>query len=185
MFINFIVFIAVFTFCGFAVLTKCSDISNVTNIWPNIGKTATIVFSIVLIFEKWAWKWKLLHGWLIPTPNIKGEWVGHMKYKYENKVCEKDFEVSIIQSFLYISISIKTDESKSDSVTASFDIDKERGIRNLIYTYRNEPKIGLRKRSPIHYGTASLSISDDFNKMEGYYWTDRDSQGELTLKKKN
>ena len=76
MFINFIVFIAVFTFCGFAVLTKCSDISNVTNIWPNIGKTATIVFSIVLIFEKWAWKWKLLHGWLIPTPNIKGEWVG-------------------------------------------------------------------------------------------------------------
>lgn len=183
-FITLIVIITVLTFCGFSVLTGNTSINSVSNIWPNIGKSATAVFFVVLIFEKWAWKWKKFQGWLVSTPNIQGEWKGHMKYKHKGKDCEKDFDVKIIQSFLYISVCIKTDESISNSVTATFDIDKERGIRKLIYTYRNEPKIVFRKKSPIHYGTSALSISDDFNEMEGYYWTDRNTQGELRITKK-
>lgn len=182
-FITIIVAIAVFAFCCFSVLMGNTSINRFSNIWQNTGNTATFVFVIVLMFNKWAWKWKVFQGWLVPTPNLQGKWKGHMKYKHEGKDCEKDFDVKIIQSFLYISVCIKTDESRSNSVTATFDIDKERGISNLIYTYRNEPKIGYREKSPIHYGTTSLSISEDYNEMEGYYWTDRNTQGELKLKK--
>ena len=94
-------------------------------------------------------------------------------------------EVSINQTFFHIQVKIKTGESKSNSIGATFDIDKERGISQLIYSYMNTPKSGVRHRSEIHYGTTTLSF-EGFNvvNLEGEYWTSRETTGEIHLKRK-
>ena len=52
--------------------------------------------------------------------------------------------------------------------------------------YLNTPKAGVRERSEIHYGSTILNF-DGFKvtKMDGEYWTDRETTGEITLTKKN
>jgi hypothetical protein len=49
----------------------------------------------------------------------------------------------------------------------------------------NTPKAGVRERSEIHYGSTILNF-DGFNvtKMDGEYWTDRKTTGEIILLKK-
>lgn len=50
------------------------------------------------------------------------------------------------------------------------------------YTYANTPKLGLRRGSPPHLGGAALTIfGEPPTRIEGEYWTDRDSKGTLTL----
>jgi len=102
-------------------------------------------------------------------------------YYWDGTFHDKATEVRIVQTFLHIQVQIKTDESWSNSICSSCDINEDKGIRQLIYSYLNVPKASVRERSQIHYGTASLYISDDFLKLEGNYWTDRKSQGELTF----
>jgi hypothetical protein len=80
-------------------------------------------------------------------------------------------------------IELETKESSSRNFCGTFDIDKDKHIKDLIYSYENEPKATLRNRSPIHYGTARLSINDDNTVMKGEYWTSRQTKGEMTLKK--
>jgi hypothetical protein len=46
--------------------------------------------------------------------------------------------------------------------------------------YRNEPKLSVRDRSPIHYGAIVLDVQGDpVKELAGCYWTDRNSRGEL------
>lgn len=84
----------------------------------------------------------------------------------------------------YIHLKVKTDESTSLSYSASFNINEQRQERELIYSYSNEPSIQNRSKSPIHYGAAKLSISDDKQELVGYYWTDRKTLGGLNFKKR-
>ena len=93
-------------------------------------------------------------------------------------------EIFIDQTFLNVQIRIKTGESRSFSIGASFDIDKDRGQQQLFYSYLNTPKAGVRDRSEIHYGSAFLVFDGfDVNEMEGEYWTSRETTGEIHLKK--
>lgn len=55
-------------------------------------------------------------------------------------------------TFLYLNVCLITEESKSQSIASVFNIDFECGIQQLLYTYNNIPKVGIRKTSAIHYG---------------------------------
>jgi hypothetical protein len=48
--------------------------------------------------------------------------------------------------------------------------------------YRNDPKVSVRDRSPIHFGGMHLRVSGE-DALEGDYWTDRKTSGRLTLKR--
>ena len=153
----------------------------------DIFKTISINVGIWLLFVNWAWKWRIWYPWLVPFPNLDGKWEGHLKSNYNNKSLEPiPTEVSINQTFFNIQVKIKTGESRSHSTGASFDIDKDRGIQQLIYSYLNTPKSSVRERSEIHYGT-TLLIFDGFkvDELEGQYWTDRETTGEILLRRKN
>ncbi len=153
----------------------------------HISTTISINIVIWMIFITWAWKWKIFYPWLVPFPNLSGNWVGTVKSNWKEKQLEPILiEVSITQNFFNIQVKIKTNESRSYSIGASFDIDNERGFQQLFYSYLNTPKSGVRERSEIHYGSTILNF-DGFKveKMEGEYWTDRETTGEITLKKKN
>ena len=156
----------------------------------HISTTISINIIIWLLFIKFGWKWKIFYPWLVPFPNLSGEWSGRIKSNWKEKEKELELEpipteVSITQSFFNIQVRIKTGESRSYSIGASFDIDKERGFQQLFYSYLNTPKAGVRERSEIHYGSTSLNFEGfAVKKMEGEYWTSRETTGEIILTKK-
>lgn len=153
----------------------------------HVSTTISINIVIWMIFISWAWKWKIFYPWLVPFPNLSGEWSGFIKSNWKGQELDPiPTSISITQTFFNIQVRIKTAESRSYSIGASFDIDTERGFQQLFYSYLNTPKAGVRKRSEIHYGSTLLNFEGfKVTKMEGEYWTDRETTGEITLTKKN
>lgn len=177
----FIVYGIIFT------LTQNFDSIDFHKAITHVSTTISINIILWMLFIAWAWKWKIFYPWLVPFPNLSGDWEGTIKSNWKEKELEPiSIEVSITQNFFNVQVRIKTKESRSYSIGASFDIDNERGFQQLFYTYLNTPKAGVRERSEIHYGSTILNF-DGFKvtKMDGEYWTDRETTGEITLTKKN
>ena len=152
----------------------------------HISTTISINIVVWLLFIKWGWKWKIFYPWLVPFPDLSGDWSGTIKSNWKEKGLEPiPTEVSITQTFFNIQVRIKTGESRSYSIGASFDIDKDRGFQHLFFSYLNTPKPGVRERSEIHYGSTLLNY-EGYNvvKMDGEYWTSRETTGEIELTKK-
>lgn len=153
----------------------------------HISTTISINIIIWVLFIKWGWKWKMFYPWLVPFPNLSGDWSGVIKSNWNEKESKPiPTEILIVQTFFNIQVRIKTDESRSYSIGASFNIDKDRGFQQLYYSYLNTPKPGVRERSEIHYGSTLLNFEGyNVTKMDGEYWTSRETTGEIELTKKN
>ncbi|ELR69304.1 hypothetical protein C900_05188 [Fulvivirga imtechensis AK7] len=168
------------------LLTQDLDSIDFNKALSHISTTISLNIIVWLIFIKWAWKLKIFYPWLVPFPNLAGDWTGEIKSNWNDKNLDSiQTDVSIRQSFFHIQVKVKTGESKSYSIGASFDIDQDRGQQQLFYSYLNTPRPGVRERSEIHYGSTVLYF-DGFNvtTMEGEYWTSRETTGEITLKRK-
>jgi hypothetical protein len=169
------------------LLTQNLDSIDFHKAITHVSTTISINIILWMIFIVRGWKLKIFYPWLVPFPNLSGDWEGTIMSNWKEKELEPiPIEVSITQNFLNVQVRIKTKESRSYSIGASFDIDNERGFQQLFYTYLNTPKAGVRERSEIHYGSTILNF-DGFKvtKMDGEYWTDRETTGEITLTKKN
>lgn len=151
----------------------------------SISTTITINIIIWTIFIKWLWKWKIFYPWLVQIPDLSGKWTGEIKSNWEEgKLSPIPVELNIEQSFLHIQVIMKTEESRSYTVGASFNIDSERGYQQLFYSYINTPRAGVRNRSEIHYGSTILNFEGfKVNCLEGEYWTTRSSTGEIKLER--
>lgn len=179
--------LAFFVYAMIFILTQNLDSIDFHKAITHVSTTISINIVIWMVFIGFAWKWKIFYPWLVPYPNLSGKWEGFVKSNWKEKELEPiPIEVTINQNFFNIQVQIKTNESRSYSIGASFDIDKERGFQQLFYTYLNTPKAGVRDRSEIHYGSTILNF-DGFKvtNMDGEYWTDRETTGEINLTKKN
>ena len=156
---------------------------SLSTFFGDCSKMVLIMTLLSSLFISFAWKWKIFRGWLIPIPDISGKWEGILLSTYTNPPMEIPTSVSIKQTFFHTIVKIKTGESSSISKCASFDIDTDRGIKQLYYSYVNKPKAEVRHRSEIHYGTTLLEISDDNKSLTGEYWTSRKTTGSLHLHK--
>ncbi len=167
-------------------LTQNLDSIDFNKALTHISTTISINIIIWILFIKWGWKWKIFYPWLVPFPDLSGDWIGTIKSNWKDKQLEPmPTEVSINQTFFNIQVRIKTIESRSYSIGASFDIDKDRGFQQLFYSYLNTPKPGVRERSEIHYGSTLLNFEGfKVSKMEGEYWTSRETTGEIELARK-
>lgn len=172
------------------LLMLISDIG-VDPVWNAIKKipiVITIDFGVWLFFSKWAWKWKIFQGWLVPFPVLEGTWSGVMKSTWIDPVTGKTatpvpFTLVIKQSFLSVNCAIYTKESSSTSYSAEILVDKETKRKQLIYHYANRPQASVRDRSEIHDGTALLDIIGDKPlEMKGEYWTSRKTTGDIEIK---
>lgn len=135
-------------------------------------------------FVSFAWKWRIFYNWLVPFPCLKGTWNGKIEYKEVDSIKKKTIKVEIEQTFFHIIVKMKSNESVSRNYCGCFDIDKDKGINSLIYSYLNEPAPEYRKKSPIHHGTTKLDIEKGNKKLVGVYWTDRGTTGKIWLNKK-
>lgn len=160
-------------------------------IWSAIKRIPTVImidFGFWLLFVKWAWKWKIFQGWLVPFPVLEGTWTGDMKSTWIDPASGTSLSpipltLIIRQSFLSINCSMYTEESRSISYSADIIIDRETKRTQLIYHYTNHPQASVRHRSEIHDGTALLGvIGDKPVEMKGEYWTSRKTTGDIELK---
>jgi hypothetical protein len=180
-----IIGLALITYGVIFFLTQ--DLSSIDFVKALSHVSTTVAFNILLwlVFIKWIWKCKWLCPWFVPFPNLSGRWEGVIKSEWEGvKLAPIPTEVTIHQTFFKIQVSLKTAESTSRSIAAMFNIDQETGHQQLIYSYMNAPKPGVRDRSQIHYGSVKLDFEGTtVEEMEGEYWTSRKTIGEIVLKR--
>ena len=122
------------------------------------------------IYEKILWRFMPFEK----TPKLAKHYEGTLKSNYDN--IERKASLEIKQTLLSVHITLVTEESKSKSISSS--IDDVLGEMQLTYCYLNTPKAEYRKRSEIHYGTATLSITNQ-RSLEGQYYTDRATSGDM------
>ena len=138
---------------------------------------------LFVVFDKWSWKFFRKIGF-VKTPNLNGEWKGHLKSSFDEHSYEIKTTLKIFQTWTRIKILLTTEQSSSQSETASIIIDAPEG-KYLSYQYINEPKPNAVKTMSIHRGTARLLFNEKENTFSGEYYSGRDRQnfGSLYFKR--
>ncbi len=185
--LSVILFIAAALWGGMLILDGVA--MNVTWFRP-FSTVVGVLVLLLVIFDIWAWRWRLLHGWFVPRPDLRGTWRVELQSNWKNP----DTNVGIgpivaylvvRQTFSTLSVRMLTAESTSELVAAEINKASD-GTYRLVAVYRNEPKLLVRDRSPIHYGAFVLDVQGDPAKdLVGYYWTDRATRGEIRTAARN
>jgi len=184
----------IYILLGFSVATWFAlaliyslDLTNFWNLIKLIPTVATLDLIIWMFFVRWGWRWRIFRGWLVPFPDLTGTWQGNTKTNWKDGRTDKNSSqiptiLSIKQTFGNISCVLRTAEMISNSNIEGFKIDSHKQIRQLVYSYTSKPKPSVRARSASHDGTAVFDIiGTPVSKLEGRYWTDRETTGEISL----
>lgn len=146
-----------------------------------------IYFIVLMIFTKWAWRFKIFQKWLIKMPYLQGTWKGELKSSWVNPKTGLGVDpipatLVIKHDFHKITCRLFTQESQSFSISADITIGPD-GAMCLSYTYTNKPLMLIRDRSAIHDGAAILQVLGKPKKrsLEGSYWTSRQTFGTMTF----
>lgn len=145
-----------------------------------LPEVVTAYSIIALLFSKFAWRWGVFAGWLVPFPDLEGTWRGIVAPVAADVQEPIPATLVIRQDFSSIRCTVFTAESVSKSITAGFEqIEDTEGVR-LTYVYFNRPRVVVRDRSAMHDGAAFLSYSPaPLKELTGEYWTSRKTTGEL------
>lgn len=154
--------------------------------WLRFFAIATLLASGgLLLWEHLLWRLP----WIQKLPKVprcvRGTWRGDLVshwvdpgtgQRIEPKVCY----LVVRQTASTAGVVLMTDESKSRSSSAVLAyVD---GEWTLAYMYLNRPGIAVEHRSRMHHGSTLLDLSGSpVRKLQGRYWTDRDSRGELSF----
>jgi SMODS-associating 2TM, beta-strand rich effector domain len=144
----------------------------------------SILIAAVTVFEKWGWRWPLVNVF-VKRPNLIGVYRGELRSQWINPETNQGIPpipsfIVIRQTLSDIHIRLFTEQSQSASLQGFISRQADE-YRELIFSYRNEPKIEHRAHSQIQYGGAKLQISQDTKNLDGSYWTDRATVGGMTF----
>lgn len=152
------------------------------------GMTVGAVTAVAIFFEKIAWKWPLINGLLVRRPPLAGTWRTELRSSYPDKdghPIRKTVYVVIQQSLRTMSVRMYTDKARSFSIAESIRSSEVDDLFELAVVYQNVPEIQHRQNtsdSRIHFGALHLTdIPQHPASIAGPYWTDRSTNGHLTL----
>jgi hypothetical protein len=178
--VGFIVFVSLFIFW-----IAASIVETPLNSWilkANNYAVAGIYF-VIWAFDTRLWKMPLFNK-LLYKPVLEGTWKGTYASTYENpdtKEVEGPVEAyfSIEQTYSSLHLRFITAESTSESTAC--ELKKSSSGQYEIYAvYINTPRAMVRERSAIHRGGLILSVvGKSVEALEGVYWTDRKTTGDL------
>jgi hypothetical protein len=149
-----------------------------------LGAAAAAAVLLLQAFDRLLWRLPGVRRF-VGRPFIGGTWRGilasHWVDPKTGQRIPPDPEVYMVirQTFWSVSARLITRESKSYSMVATVDSEGDSQF-TLLAIYRNTPRASVRDRSPIHHGSLMVDISGDPpTRLEGFYWTDRKTMGEL------
>ena len=130
---------------------------------------ATVFTVLYAFFDRYAWRLMPVAK-LLRVPDLAGEW------NCEGQTINPDGSpshtwqatVTIVQSWDRLRIRLRTSQSGSNSIAAALMCDKADGYQ-LLYNYRNEPKIG-EPELKAHQGFAQLMFAKDLASADGEYF---------------
>jgi hypothetical protein len=148
----------------------------------------TVVVIGLILFDRWLWRIPGV-SWLVRRPILKGTWKGTLQSNWKDPDTQKGIEpitafFAIGQTYSTISLRMMTKESTSRSMGAGLDTASD-GVPRVTSTYENVPGVLIQDRSRIHHGALLLDVhGSPANRLTGWYWTDRDTKGEVSLGKR-
>jgi hypothetical protein len=155
------------------------------------GVVVTVLVIVGVFLENVAWRWPFLHDWFVQRPDLRGTWRVEIRSNWVDPATEQhvppiEAYMAVSQTLSRLRMHLMTRESESwliaERVTKS---EKTEGYQ-IAVVYMNQPQLALRGvRSDIHYGAFVLethgSSSRSPETMAGEYWTDRRTNGLMTL----
>lgn len=156
----------------------------VTPDWFRPFSTVTgVAVLVLLVCEKWLWRIGWLQPWLFQAPDLQGTWrVTIRPTNSESNSPMIEAYMVIRQTYSSISLRLLTQESHSETMSAKV-VRCDDGTCTVAGVYRNTPRLSVRSESPLHHGAILLAIHGKRpTSLEGQYWTDRRTQGEISLK---
>ena len=145
-----------------------------------------VLMMLLTAFDLWFWRWPIFRGWLVKRPVLTGTWRAEVRSNWVDPATAQTISpisafMVIRQTFSRTILCLMTDESRSELLGAEI-VRADDGTYRVFGVYRNEPRLGVRRRNQIHYGALELQVAGSPpERMEGHYWTDRDTAGELLL----
>lgn len=154
--------------------------------WLRFFSAAVFIsVGVLTIWDHWAWHLPIIQKIPQVPRDLRGTWRGTLESFWVNPETglsppSKVAYLVIRQSATTVSIVMLTNESKSKSSIAMISDD---GVSaSLDYMYLNRPDSRYEYRSRIHHGSTSLDITGrPAVRLQGRYWTSRDSKGELSF----
>jgi hypothetical protein len=119
-------------------------------------------------------------------PRIQGTWWGELHSNYIDpasgaRLGPIPVAVVVRQSGIDLFVCLHSKESSSITIAARRVMEAD-GRVCLVGVYRNEPKLPRQDTSRMHHGGLKLSVIDgERPRMQGTYWTDRGTAGEIEL----
>lgn len=149
------------------------------------GVAVLVATGVLLTWDHFLWRL----GFVQRVPNVprsvRGTWRGTLTSHWIDPETgrppvPKPAYLAVRQTATQIRVCLLTDQARSDSrVAAVTEVD---GRASLEYLFLGVPALPFRAQSPIHHGSAVLGISGrPANRLDGAYWTDRDSKGAVTF----
>lgn len=166
---------------GFWVLDETAG-----RVVTQLSGLAVLVVSVLLfVFDRFLWK-RPGFNYLAKRPILHGTWKGTFEsdYKYpETGKREGPTEAYLVIRQTYSSLQVRfiTRRSPSESMACELKT-KSDGRYDIYAVYENRPPLLTQKESPVHRGGLILDVvGDPAHALEGSYWTDRKTQGDLKL----
>lgn len=162
-----------------------------SELFAPIGAAGAAASLFVLAFDHFLWRIPRIGRKLSKRPDMRGTWRGRLASNWKNpdtgQRIDPDPEVYLVvrQTFWSVTANLITKESKSCSTTATIE-DDGCGQYQFVAQYRNTPRASVRDRSEVHHGSFKLDIGGEpVDRLEGYYWTDRNTMGELEFDRRS
>lgn len=173
LFIAIVVFI-LRVLLGFGIeILKCDTLYD---FFGAAGEAVSLTTILLWLYNKFLWKINPFNK----TPKYYGKYSGSIIFSKDGKNKNKHIDVTIEQTYLKINIKSITNEITSNSITSS--IVDENNENVLYYIYITNPQSRVSMNNPIQYGTCRITQSEK-GKLEGVYWTSRQTKGDIKLKK--
>lgn len=146
--------------------------------WINAPSVIGFYGILYSIFAKCLWKCSFFRRiGFVKLPNLNGTWNGHITSSFDEHAKEQYATLDIRQSWAKISISLRTQNSKSLSLTASI-LTENQNFVVISYEYISEPMPNSSNTMHMHRGTARLTLISEDQSLEGEYYSGR---GRLNL----
>lgn len=149
------------------------------------GASVFLAMLALSLWEAYLWRFPLVQRIDAVSPNIRGTWKGTLTSLWIDPdtglpLPPRTAYLVVRQRASSVNVTLITNESRSSSFMGQLDTFDGNAV--LAYSYRNRPSALVESRSRMHHGSALLDVSGrPVTRLEGRYWTDRDSRGELSF----
>jgi hypothetical protein len=150
-----------------------------------LGGVIGVVIVLLAAFDQFLWRWPGIRR-LSGRRLIRGTWRGELTSSWRDSTTGEPsapVEVYLVirQTYSDVAAKLLTPESKSRSVACTLTSTDEIHC-SLAAIYMNTPELLIQDRSRIHHGAMILDVCENPpERLEGAYWTDRETKGQLSF----